>query len=52
MFCCRLIEATVDFDDLMVFLPSHCQMTAQNYICRVSIYMAYINFYFRVAFDK
>ena len=36
IFCCRLIGAAVDSDDLMVFLASHCQVTAPNYIFRVS----------------
>ena len=24
--CCRMIDTAVDFDDLTVFLPSHCQV--------------------------
>ena len=43
-FCCRLIGATVDSDDLMIFLPSHCQVTARNYIFRVSVYGVYAHF--------
>ena len=32
LFCCRLIGAAVDSDDLIVFLPCHCQVTARNHI--------------------
>ena len=44
IFCCHLISATVDSDDLMVFLPSHCQVTARNYIFRVSVCGVYTKF--------
>ena len=36
IFCCPLIDATADSNDMMVFLPSHCQVTARNYIVYVN----------------
>ena len=27
IFCCCMIGTAVNFDDLVVFLPSHCQVT-------------------------
>ena len=44
IFCCCLIGAAVDSDDLMVFLQSHCQVTVRNYIFRVSVYVVHTNF--------
>ena len=41
IFGCRLIGVAVDSDDLMVFLPSHCQITARNYIF-VFLFMYFI----------
>ena len=52
IFYCRSIGLAVDSDDLMVFLPSHCQVTARNYIFRYSVCVFYTNFYFCAALDK
>ena len=41
IFCCGLTGAKVDSDNLMVFLLSHCQMTARNYIL-VFLFMEFI----------
>ena len=42
IICCRLINAAVASDDLMVLSPSQCQMTTRNYILHV--YLVYTNF--------
>ena len=36
-FYCRFIGTAVHSDNLKVFLPSYCQLTAGNYIFHVSV---------------
>ena len=47
-----LDRVAVDSDDLTVFSSFSFQVTAPNYIFRVSVYVAHTNFYFCVAFDE
>ena len=44
VFCCRLTSAAVDSNGLIIFLPSHFQMTARNYIFIDFVYVVYTNF--------
>ena len=48
IFCCRRIGTAFDSNDLAVFSPTHCQVTARNYIFR--IYVVYTKFL--VSIDK
>ena len=47
-----LDRVAADSDDLMVFLPFPCQVTARNHIFRVFVYVVNAKFSFRQPLDK